>query len=186
MNLLQRMTLLILGILDPGICAKYIELDRFYNIFSNENFTLNFSNRNLRILEGIKLPILLLSYKEEAIDRVRHTDISRWESTVVIDDKVLMRYATGHADGIDAEVLPVTKGASIVEMYIRYYNAIFNNMAYDYYPLDTRHIWEFVLFSCHTLQRMIGSNFIKLGFFFSTVGRYSRISAVHLPFQQGH
>ena len=85
---------------------------------------------------------------------------------MVIDDKVLMKYATGHVDGIDAEVLPVAKGASIVEMNIRYYNAIFNNMAYDYYPLDTRHIWEFVLFSCHTLQRMIGSNFIKLGFSF--------------------
>ena len=186
MHLLLRMTLLILGILDPGIFAKYIELDRFYNIFPNYNFTLNFSNRNLRILEGIKLPVPLLRYKEEAIDRVRHTDISQWESTVVIDDKVLMNYANGHADGIDAEVLPVTKGASIVEMYIRYYNAIFNNMAYDYYPLDTRHIGEFVLFSCHTLQRMIGSNFIKLGFFFSTVGSYSRISVVHLPFQQGH
>ena len=111
MHLLLRMTLLILGILDPGICAKYIELDRFYNIFPNYNFTLNFSNRNLRILEGIKLPVPLLRYKEEAIVRVRHSDISRWKSTVVIDDKVLMRYATGHADAVGAEVLPVTKGA---------------------------------------------------------------------------
>ena len=87
---------------------------------------------NLCILEGIKLPVPLLRYKEEAIDRVRHTDISRWESTVVIDDKVLMKYATGHAGGIDAEVLPVIKGASTVVMYIRYYNAISNNMAGNY------------------------------------------------------
>ena len=186
MHLLLRMTLLILGLLDPGICAKYIVLDRFYNIFPNYNFTPNFSNRNLRILEGIKLPVPLLTYMEEATNRVRHTDINRWESTVVIDDMVLMKYAIGHADGIDTEVLSVTKGASIVEMYIRYCNAISNNMADDYYPLDTRQIWEFVLFSCHTLQRMIGSNFIKLGFFFSTVGSYSRISVVHLPFQQGN
>ena len=120
MILLLRMTLLILGILDPGIFAKYIELDRFYNIFPNYNFTLNFSNRNLRILEGMTHPVPLHRYKEEAIDRVRHTDISRWESTGVIDNKVLMKYATGHSGGIDGEVLPVTKGASIVEMYIRY------------------------------------------------------------------
>ena len=145
MLLLLRMTLLILGILDPGICAKYIELDRFYNIFPNYNFTLNFSNRNLRILEGIKHQVPLLKYKEEAIDRVRHTDISRWEPTVVIDDKVLMKSATGHSGGIDAEVLPVTKGASIVEMYIRYYNAISNIMADNYYPPDTRQIWEWYI-----------------------------------------
>ena len=141
MHLLLRMTLLILGILDPGICAKYIELDRFYNIFPNYNFTLNFSNMNLRILEDIKLPVPLLRYKGEAIDRVRHTDISRWESTVDIDGKVLMKYDTRHAGGIDADVLSVPKGASIVEMCIRYYNAISNNMADNYYPLDTRQIW---------------------------------------------
>ena len=76
-----------------------------------------------------------------------------------------MKSATGHSGGIDAEVLPVTKGASIVEMYIRYYNAISNNMADNYYPLDTRPIWELVLYSRHTLQRIIGSNFI-LGFSF--------------------
>ena len=105
MLLLLRMTLLILGILDPGICAKYIELDRFYNIFPNYNFTLNFSNRNLRILEGIKHQVPLLTYKEEAIDWIRHTDSSRQEPTVVIDDKVLMKSATGHSSGIDAEVL---------------------------------------------------------------------------------
>ena len=186
MLLLLRMTLLILGILDPGICAKYIELDRLYIIFSNCNFTLNFSNRNLRILEGIKHPVPLLRYKEEAIDRVRHTDISRWESTVVIDDKVLMKYATGHSGGIDAEVLPVTKGASIVDMYIRYYYTFFGIMADNNYPPDTSHIWEFVLFSRQTLQEMIGSSFIKLGFFFSTVGTYFRISIMHLPFQNGH
>ena len=77
MLLLPRMTLLILGILDPGICAKYIKFDRFYNICSNYNFTLNFSNRNLPILEGIKHQVPLLTYKEEAIDRIRHTDSSR-------------------------------------------------------------------------------------------------------------
>ena len=104
----------------------------------------------------------------------------------VIDDKVLMKYATGHSGGIDGEVLPVTKGSSIVEMYIRYYNAISNNMADNYYPLYTGQIWDFVLFSRHTFQRMIGSNFIKLGFFYSIVGSYSGISVVHLPFQQGH
>ena len=74
----------------------------------------------------------LLSYTEEGIHRVCHTDISRWESTVVIDDKRQMNYATGHAGGIDAEVLPVIKGASTVVMYIRYYNAISNNMAGNY------------------------------------------------------
>ena len=145
MLLLLRMTLLILGILDPGICAKYIELDRFYNIFPNYNFTLNFSNRNLRILEGIKHQVPLLTYKEESIDRVRHTDISRWESTVDIDGKVLMKYDTRHAGGIDADVLSVAKGASIVEMYIRYYNAISNIMADNYYPPDTRQIWEWYI-----------------------------------------
>ena len=77
MLLLLRTTLLILGILDPGICAKYIKFDRFYNICPNYNFTLNFSNRNLPILEGIKHQVPLLTYKEEAIDRIRHTDSSR-------------------------------------------------------------------------------------------------------------
>ena len=105
MLLLLRMTLLILGILDPGICAIYIKFDRFYNIFTSYNFTLNFSNRNLRILEGIKHQVPLLTYKEEAIDWIRHTDSSRQEPTVVIDDKVLMKSATGHSSGIDAEVL---------------------------------------------------------------------------------
>ena len=186
MYLLLRMILLILGILDPGIFAKYIELKSVYNIFPIYNFTLNFSNRNLRILEGIKHPVPLLRYKEEAIDRVRHTDISRWESTVVIDDKVLMNYAIGHLDGIDTEVLPVTKGASIVETYIRSHNSISNIMADNYYPLYTGQIWDLVLFSRHTFQRMIGSNLIKLGLFYSIVGSHSRISVVQLPFQQGH
>ena len=48
MYLLLRMILLILGILEPGIFAKYIELKSVYNIFPIYNFTLNFSNRNLR------------------------------------------------------------------------------------------------------------------------------------------
>ena len=186
MHLFLRMALLISGILDPGICAKYVELERFSNIFPTYNFTKNFCNRNLRILEGIIQPVPSLRYKEEAIDRVRHTCISPRESTLVIDDKVLMNYAIGHADGIDAEVLPSTKGASIVETYIRYHNAISNNMADNYYRLETGQMWDFVLFSCHTFQRMIGSNLIKLGFFYSIVGSHSRISVVHLPFQQGH
>ena len=96
-----------------------------------------------------------------------------------------MKYDTGYAGGIDAEELPVSKGASIVEMCIRYYNAISNNMGDNYYPLDTRQIWEFVLLSRLTLLKMIGSNFIKVRFFFSSVGSYTRISVVHLPFQQG-
>ena len=185
MLLLLRMTLLILGILDPGICAKYIELDRFYNIFPNYNFTLNFSNRNLRILEGIKHPVPLLRYKEEAIDQVCHTDIIRWDTTVVIDEKGLLN-ALGYAAGIDVEEIPVTKGASIVEIDIRYYNAFFSIMADNYYPLYTRHIWDFVLLSRHTLQKMIDSYFIKLGFFFSTVGSYFNISLLDLPFQHGY
>ena len=104
MHLLLRMTLLILGILDPGICAKYIELERFSNIFPIYNFTKNFCNRNLRILEGIKHPVPLLSYKEEGIDLVRHSNISRWESTVVIDEKGQLN-ALGYAAGIDVDYI---------------------------------------------------------------------------------
>ena len=70
-----------------------------------------------------------------------------------------MKYALGHETGIDVEEIPVPKGASIVEMLIRYYDAF-------YYPLDKRQIWEFVLVSRQTLQMMIGSYFIKLVFFF--------------------
>ena len=64
---------------------------------------------------------------------------------MVIDDKVLMKSATEHSGDIDAEVLPVKKGASIVGMYIRYYNAISNIMADNYYPPDTRQIWEWYI-----------------------------------------
>ena len=186
MHLLLRMILLILGILDPGIFAKYIELESFHNIFPNYNFTLNFSNRNLCQLEDIKHPVPLLRYREEALDRVRYTEIIRWESTVVIDNKGLMNYAIGHAGSIDVDEIPVTNGASIVEMYIRYYNAFFSIMVDNYYPLYTRQIWEFILFSRHTLLKIIGSYFIKLGFFLSTVDKYFGISVLHLPFQHGH
>ena len=97
-----------------------------------------------------------------------------------------MNYALGYAAGIDVEEIPVTKGVSIVEIYIRYYNAFFSIMADNYYPLYTRQIWDFVLLSRHTLQKMIDSYFIKLGFFFSTVGSYFNISLLDLPFQHGY
>ena len=105
---------------------------------------------------------------------------------MLIDNKGLMNYAHGDAAGINVEEIPEAEGASIVEMNIRYYNAFFSIMADNYYPVDTSQISEFVFFSGHTLQKMIGSYFIKLGFFFSTVGSYFRFSVLHLPFQHGH